>query len=155
MQLLFKQKFVSLAGKYEIYDSKGNVVYMILGRVSMPKRYEIYDAKGNFLAELKAKVFVILPTFRLYIGDREAGCVKKKFTFLSPKFEVDCNGWRVDGNIWEWNYKIMSADSKTVATVSKQLLNLTDTYAIDVVDPKDALLALMVVLAIDAEKEGK
>ena len=49
----------------------------------------------------------------------------------------------------------MSADSKTVATVSKQLLNLTDTYAIDVVDPKDALLALMVVLAIDAEKEGK
>ncbi len=39
-----------------------------------------------------------------------------------------------------------------VATVSKQLLNWTDTYVIDVYNPQDALCALMLVLAIDAEK---
>ena len=39
-----------------------------------------------------------------------------------------------------------------VATVSKELLRLTDTYVIDVGDPADALCALMLVLAIDAEK---
>ena len=39
-----------------------------------------------------------------------------------------------------------------MATVSKQLFNWTDTYVIDVRDSQDALAALMLVLAIDAEK---
>lgn len=36
--------------------------------------------------------------------------------------------------------------------MTKELFNWTDTYVIDVLDPKDALCALMLVLAIDAEK---
>ena len=39
-----------------------------------------------------------------------------------------------------------------MASVSKELWNWTDTYTIDVVNDRDALCALMVVLAIDAEK---
>ena len=39
-----------------------------------------------------------------------------------------------------------------MATVSKELLHMTDTYVIDVRHPDDALGALMVTLAIDAEK---
>ena len=39
-----------------------------------------------------------------------------------------------------------------IATITKELFHWTDTYVIDVYDPKDALGALMVVLAIDAEK---
>ena len=41
---------------------------------------------------------------------------------------------------------------ETVATVSKELLQWTDTYVLDIVDPADALHVLMFVLAIDAEK---
>ena len=41
---------------------------------------------------------------------------------------------------------------RIVATVSKELFNWTDTYMIDVEDSQDALAALMLVLAIDAEK---
>ena len=36
--------------------------------------------------------------------------------------------------------------------ICKELLHWTDTYSIQVDDPRDALCALMVVLAIDAEK---
>ena len=36
--------------------------------------------------------------------------------------------------------------------VSKELFHWTDTYVIDVADEENALYALMVVLAIDAEK---
>ena len=39
-----------------------------------------------------------------------------------------------------------------MAAISKELFQWTDTYAIDVPDPDNALCALMVVLAIDAEK---
>jgi len=37
-------------------------------------------------------------------------------------------------------------------TASKELFRLTDTYVIDVINPQDALLSLMIVLAIDAAK---
>ena len=36
--------------------------------------------------------------------------------------------------------------------ISKELFNWTDTYVIDVANSNDALTALMLVLAIDAEK---
>ena len=39
-----------------------------------------------------------------------------------------------------------------VAAVSKELLHWTDTYVIDVAREENALPALLVVLAIDAEK---
>ena len=39
-----------------------------------------------------------------------------------------------------------------MAAVSKELFNWTDTYSLDVADSRDALLVLMVALAIDAEK---
>ena len=58
----------------------------------------------------------------------------------------------VEGDFLEWDYSILDGTDACIARISKQLLNLTDTYVIDVDDPGDALCALMLTLAIDAEK---
>ena len=50
------------------------------------------------------------------------------------------------------DYTIGSASRGTGAPIGMELFHWTDTYVIDVHDPADALHALMVVLAIDAEK---
>lgn len=71
------------------------------------------------------------------------------------RYDIDCNGWHVEGDFFEWDYRILNMSGQNIATVSKQLLNWTDTYAIDVNHPQDALCALMLVLAIDAEKCSK
>lgn len=67
-------------------------------------------------------------------------------------FDIDYNGWHVEGDWLEWDYNIVNAAGHDVATVSKEIWNWTDTYTIDVYDPNNALCALMLVLAIDAEK---
>lgn len=154
MILTFKQKMMSLAGKYEVYDESGAIAYKIQGRIRVPKRFDIYDSQGNKIAALKSKFFDILPQFRLFVGDEEMGRVKKKFTFFTQKFKVDCNNWKIDGNILGWNYSIVDADNALVASMKKELWHMTDHYVLDIVDPKDALLVLMIVLAIDAEREG-
>ena len=56
------------------------------------------------------------------------------------------------GSFMEWDYTIVDGAGRQVAAVSKELFHWTDTYVIDVADDRDALYALMVVLAIDAEK---
>ncbi len=80
------------------------------------------------------------------------GCINKELTFFKPKFNIDCNGWQVEGDFWEWDYTIRDSFGAAIASVSKELFHWTDTYVIDVADPQDALCALMLVLAIDAEK---
>lgn len=69
-----------------------------------------------------------------------------------PKFNIDCNGWNIDGNWLEWDYAIRNYNGEEIATVSKEIWHWTDTYIIDVRNSGDALCALMLVLAIDAEK---
>ena len=61
-------------------------------------------------------------------------------------------GWRVEGNWYEWDYQIINSRNLSIAEISKQIWNLTDTYSINVHNPNDALSVLMLVLAIDAEK---
>jgi uncharacterized protein YxjI len=56
---------------------------------------------------------------------------------------------RVDGDFLGWNYDVYQACSR-VAHISKELLNWGDTYVIDIADPQDELMSLMLVIAIDA-----
>ena len=80
------------------------------------------------------------------------GTITKDFTLFRPAFEIDCNNWQIQGDFMEWDYDILDKFGNSVASISKELFNWTDTYVIDVPDPDNALYALMVVLAIDAEK---
>ena len=152
MKLLFKQRFFSWFDSYDIYDEAGNVVYTVKGQISWGHLLRIYDSNGNELGYIKEKVFTWQPKFEMYLGDTYIGTIKKEFTFFTPKYDIDYNGWHVEGDWVEWNYTIVNDFNQCVANVSKEIWNWTDTYAIDVKDPKDAIYALMLVLAIDAEK---
>ena len=113
------------------------------------------DAGGGHIATVKRRVLTFLPRFELYEGERYVGGITKEFSFFRPHFSVDCNGWFVDGDFMEWDYRIADNGGNTVATISKELFRMTDTYVIDVMEEADALHALMVVLAIDAEKDAR
>jgi uncharacterized protein YxjI len=155
VQLLFKQRFFSWFDSYDIYDAQGRTVFTVEGKMSWGRRLHILNADGEHIATVKQRVMTFLPRFELYEGDAYVGCITKEFSFFRPSFSVDCNGWAVDGDFMEWDYQIVDASGVVIATVSKELFHMTDTCVIDVVDPEDALHALMVVLAIDAEKDSR
>ncbi|MBP3411883.1 MAG: LURP-one-related family protein [Oscillospiraceae bacterium] len=152
MRLLFKERMFSWFDSYDIYEESGAVAYTVRGQLSWGHCLKIFDAFGNEIATVKERILTFLPKFELYLGDRYAGCVSKEFSFFTPRYNIDCKGWRVQGNFLEWDYQIVDAHGGFIAAISKQLFNWTDTYVIDVPNPQNALYALMLVLAIDAEK---
>ena len=152
MRLLFKQRLFSWFDSYDIFNEAGDVVYIVRGQLSWGHCLKIFDASGNEIGTVKEVVLSFLPKFEIYLGGNYAGCIRKELSFLKPKYNIDCNGWHVEGNFWEWDYGIIDMQGQNIAVVSKQIFNLTDTYVIDVFNPQDALSALMLVLAIDAEK---
>jgi uncharacterized protein YxjI len=152
MKLMFKQRFFSWFDSYDIYDERGATVYTVSGKLAWGHKLEIYDHYENHLATLREQVISFLPRFAIQMNGETVGTITKEFTFFKPSFVVDCNDWHVEGSFWEWDYHILSSDGSVVATIEKQLFNFTDTYMIDVYEEQDSLLALMVVLAIDAVK---
>lgn len=152
MKLIFKQRLFSWFDSYDIYNHLGDTVYTVRGQLSWGHCLKIFDAFNNEIATVKERILTWLPQFELYLGGRYIGSIQKEFSFFRPRYNIDCNGWHIEGNFWEWDYRIMDADGRQIATVSKELFQWTDTYVIEVDDPQDALCALMLVLAIDAEK---
>ncbi len=152
MKLLFKQRFFSWFDCYDIYDETGATLFTVEGQLAWGHTLHINDANGIHIATLKQQIFTFLPKFDLYVGEELMGTITKEFTFFKPSFDMDFNGWQVQGAFLEWDYDILDKFGDRVASISKELWNWTDTYVIDVANPDDALYALMVVLAIDAEK---
>lgn len=152
MKLLFKQRFFSWFDSYGIYDENENTVFTVKGKLSWGHLLQIYNADGRHIGTVKEKIMTFLPKFEMYIGDEYVGCISKKWSLFTPKFEIDCNGWFINGNFMGWDYTIEDEKGNVICTVSKELFHFTDTYVIDVKDPENALCALMVTLAIDAEK---
>ena len=152
MKLLFKQRCFSWFDSYDIYDEAGNTMFVVKGELAWGHLLRIYDGGGREIGCIKEKILTWLPKFEMYIGDRYAGCISKELTFFKPKYNIDYNGWHVEGDWLEWDYSIINSAGQNVASVSKEIWNWTDTYVIDVSNPQDALYALMLVLAIDAEK---
>lgn len=152
MRLLFKQRLFSWFDSYDIYDEAGNTIYTVKGQLAWGHCLKIFDAYGNEIGTLRERILTLLPKFEIYIGDQYMGCITKEFTFFKPRFNIDYSGWQIEGNFLEWDYNVSDSCGICVAKVSKQLFNWTDTYVIDVVNSRDALGVLMLVLAVDAEK---
>ncbi len=152
MRLLFRQRFFSWFDSYDIYGENGETMYTVEGQLSWGHLLRIYDSLGNEVGMVKERVLTWLPRFEIYVGGQYAGCITREFSLFTPHFSVDCNGWQVEGNWLGWDYTIVNGAGAEVARVSKELFRWTDTYVIDVGDPCNGLMALMLVLAIDAEK---
>ena len=153
MKLLFKQRAFTWFDSYDIYDENETTVYVVKGQLSWGHCLKIYDAEEEHeLGTVKQEVLTWRPKFELYEGEDCIGHLEKEWSWFKPKYNIDFNGWHVEGDFAEWDYTITGPDGGTAATVFKELFHWTDTYILDIADPDDALYVLMFVLAIDAEK---
>ena len=152
MKFLFKQRFFSWFDSYDIYDEAGRVACKVKGELAWGHMFRIYDANGRELGAVKQEIFSFMPRFNIYMGGEQVGSICREFSLFRPKYNIDFKNWHVEGDWFEWDYSIFDGSGREIASITKELWNWTDTYSIDVHNPEDALCALMLVLAIDAEK---
>lgn len=150
MRLLIKQRVFSWTDSYDVYDEEGNVKYFVKAEfLSLGHQLHVYDVNRNEIGVIREKLLSLLPAFFIETDGTTRGKIQKKFTFFRPQYEIDCNGWRVEGDFLGWNYDVYSGCS-SIMHISKELLHWGDTYVIDFVNPSDELMGLLLVIAIDA-----
>lgn len=155
MRMIFKQRIFSWFDSYDIYDEYKETLFTVEGKFAWGKKLVIKNAEGEHIATLRQKTLSFRPAYLLYVGEEQVGVIRKDFSLFKPSFSIDCNGWEVDGDFFEWDYSVKNAEGGLVATIAKKIMNWSDTYVLDVCDDCDAVTVLMVALAIDAEKSSR
>lgn len=151
MKLLIKQRVFSWSDTYDVYDEWGIALYYVRAEfLSLGHQIHIYEKKsGREVGSVHQRLLTLLPTFEIVMDGVTVGTVKKEFTFLFPKYDVDFLGWTADGNFFAWDYRV-TCGGREVMTISKELLAWGDTYILDFPNPADEIPGLLLTIAIDA-----
>lgn len=153
MNLYIKQRVFALTDTFSVCDETQCVLYTVRGEfLSFGKKLHIYDSDGQERGFVCQKVFSFLPRYQIFLGGTLAAEMRKEFTFFRQEYTVDGPGFVVDGDFLAHDYTV-SRGSETVARVSKAWLTWGDTYELAVSDTVDPVLALAVMLVIDACNE--
>lgn len=150
MRLLIKQRVFSWSDTYDVYDEDGNAKYFVKAEfLSLGHRLHVYDQMDREVGLIKEKLLTFLPVFEIEVNGVQQGMIEQRFSLFKPKYEVDFNGWRVEGDFLRWDYDVYSGCS-AVIHITKEWLHWGDTYVIDIPNPSDELMGLLLVIAIDA-----
>ena len=150
MKLYIKQKVFTWGDKFTVKDINGNDRYYVEGEVfSWGKKLHVYDMDSNEAAFIQQKVFSFLPRYFVYIGDEQVAEIVKEFSFLFPRYSIEGLGWDIEGRFMAHDYEI-TQNGRPIVTISKEWMTWGDSYELDIADPKNEIIALAVVLTIDA-----
>ncbi len=150
MKLMIKQRVFSWGEKFDIYDEHGNVRFFVKGEIfSFGHKLHVYDAYDREIGAVHEKLLTFPKKFEIVMNGTVRGYITKQFTLFWQKYDVDFNGWHVDGDFLDWEYDVFSGNIPIIH-ISKQWLTWGDTYIIDIENPEDEIMGLMLVLAIDA-----
>ena len=147
---LVKQKFRLGGERFDIKDDRGVVNYQMEGSFfQIPKTFTIYDAYGEQVSEISKEFFTLLPRFTIQLRNGSNFVIRKKLTFWRDKYEFDNLGLRIEGNIWDLNFKLLDDRDQVIAEIRKEIFHLTSTYTVTVYEDSYADLVISLCVAID------
>lgn len=151
MKLYIKQRVFSWKDKFSVFDENENLQYFAESEVfTFGKKLHLFDACGMEVSFISETVTFFMPRFSIIRNGEEVAEVVREFTFFRPKYRIDRLGWRVEGEVFDHDYWLTDANGDIITTVRKAWFTWGDTYEIDIADSVDPVIALSVVLIIDA-----
>ena len=162
--LVVKSPFYELKEKYLVWDENLAEKYHITGKlISLTHHLSVFDLEGNKLAYIKEKLVALRSPisldsnpkdFVIEVGGKKLGKIKTKGALLKRKFTISFNDWVVEGDIIGFNYTVLNGKD-IVMKVHQKLLSTTDTYILDIYNPEDELICLVIAIVIDASTMTK
>ena len=94
-------------------------------------------------------MLTFMPHFEIQLSNGDSFYIRKKLTFFRDKYEFDNLGLRIEGNIWDLNFRLLDDRDQVIAEITKELFHLTSTYTVTVYDESYADLVISLCVAID------
>ena len=155
MKLYINEKIFSLHHRFFIKDEQGNdVLEMSSQMISIGRKTWIKDLNGNELAYMEQEILHLMPHYNIYVNGALLCQITKKFKLLKNDYELS-NGYKVDGNIFALDFTIADNTGKTVGILKRKFFSIGDKYEIEILDEKDYILILAIIMAITNDVNNK
>ena len=140
MIFYLKEEFMSF-DHFDIWDEQEQLVYSADREFfNFGRKLVVQDTSGQQVAEVQHVPFSLPCTYALRIGGREYD-LTRNFALFSRSYSLDELGWEVEGDFMGLDYEI-TKNGIRVAAISRAFLTFGDRYALEIADPRDALVAL-------------
>ena len=151
MELRIRQRIFAWTDSYDVFGADGEAKYEVRADFfAISHRIRVFEkATGREVGHIQQRFLSLLPSFEIVINGEVRGSIRRKFTLFRQDYEVDYLGWDVEGNFLGWDYLVRRGETQ-VMSISKELLNWSDTYVLRFASSADEVPGLMLVLAIDA-----
>jgi uncharacterized protein YxjI len=157
-QYVIDQKLLSIRQTYLIKDPAGNEIGKIEKKlISIGPKYSFTDSTGAEVGKIEGKVISVRPTYNILdpAGAPIATIKKKLFSFLGGEYWFENPAgqeiMRAKGNFLAYEYHIRDNAGNELASVSKKILSIRDSYSINITSPTaNRYLVLAAVTCIDA-----
>jgi uncharacterized protein YxjI len=147
-----KQKFWSLAGKFEIADSRGNLAYYVEGSfLKIPKHFIITRPDGSQVSKIQKVMWQFLPKFDVTLANGDSFRIAKALTLLKPRYTIENFDLDIQGDFWDMNFEL-TKNGLPVAQISQEWFKINSTYTIEVYEDSYSDLVISLVIAIDYVK---
>ena len=155
MDLLIKKAKITVLDKYEVTDSKGNVLFNVKGElISVGKRLRIDDASERELASVYKKKIAVRDKYVISMKTGDVDVFRIDTMRKVPEYRAKELGWTLKGDFGRKDLKITEG-RHTVAHIKPKALSFGETLKMDVRNEAEALpaVALLLVSQLDAENK--
>lgn len=154
MRYTMNQNFFTLMDGFTIRDEHDKTAFRVREAwISLRKTFLFQNASGTEIASITERVFALRETYLVQRNGKQFADMSKNLVNLfNDGFTIETHDgspdMHVSGNIWDLDYRI-SRRGKRIATVSKALIAIRDTYIVDIDDSEDPADILPCVVVID------
>ena len=105
------------------------------------------------LYKIRQELLHFLPHYNIVAAgtNQNVAVLKKKFTFMKPKCEVESiyGNYELKGDLWAHDFSI-TKNGQLVATISKRFFSFSDTYGVEILGSENHPFILTMVIVIES-----
>lgn len=152
---LIRKKLLALGDDFWVEDAEGRRAFHVDGKLlRLRDTYVIETGDGKEVLRVKERRLRLHKTFAIERRGEELATVSKALlTPLRDSFKVElAHGGvlEVKGDLFDHEYTIGWENGVPMATVTKRLFSMRDSYGLSVEPDQDAVLALAIAICVDA-----
>lgn len=148
-RFFLQRKLMTFADRYAILDEQGEEAYIARGEwMSIGKKIHVKDREGKEVAFLRRKLGTLRPQYQIEIPGLPEFTVVRELVFLRVHYSIHLLDWIVEGDVFHHDFSIRSG-IREIARIRKKWVAMADQYSVEVMDDRDDLTVLMIVLAMD------
>ena len=148
MKYYLKENFRWIKADGQLYNEAGDEVYCYENRGLFLPRIDLYKYDVN-IGHVQTRFSWIRAIYDLVYGSEIVGTLNSKLQFIRSSLEIERLGWRVEGDIFSYNFDIINENGIIVAHMNQEVFHMTQHFSIEIFDEDNEELIVLLVLAIN------